>query len=57
MIGLKQPCDQDSLKTTINKNYTLIMWIKKLLNSINFTLTQLKSLSATELSCITSYGK
>ena len=28
VIGLKQPRDQDSPNTTINKNYTLIMWIK-----------------------------
>ena len=37
MIGLKQPRDQDNLNTTISKNYTLIMWIKKLLNCMNCT--------------------
>ena len=37
VIGLKQPRDQDSLNTTINKNYTLIKWIQKLLNCISCT--------------------
>ena len=48
MIGLKQPRDQDSLNTTINKNYTLTS--RALMEGINMEKSSQGCYKAMQLS-------